>query len=106
MKQPQAALPQTLSLARRVRGLPRAAVGPTLRTMRPQSLLHSRAAWVAAGLLALAGGVAYLVIGGTLWWWLGLAAVMPLVVLMIGRLSEDDDPWPPATGGDGPWGAP
>jgi hypothetical protein len=56
-------------------------------------------------LLALAGGVAYLVMGGALWWWLGLAAVIPLVVLMIGRLSEDGDERPPPMG-DGPWGAP
>jgi hypothetical protein len=74
--------------------------------MSPRSLLHSRAAWVSAGLLAFAGVVAYLVIGGTLWW-LAVAAVAPLAVLMIARLNEDDDQWPPhATGGDGPWGAP
>jgi hypothetical protein len=71
-----------------------------------RSLLHSPVAWVAAGLAALAGGIAYLVIGGTLWWWLGLAATTPLLGLMLGRLSEKDDRWPPATGGDGPWGAP
>jgi hypothetical protein len=85
---------------------PGAALGLTLWTMRPGSLWHSRAAWVAAGLLALAGGVAYLVIGGTLWWWLGLAGVLPLVVLMIGRLSEDGDQGRPPPMGDGPWGAP
>jgi amino acid transporter len=74
--------------------------------MRLRSLLHGAVAWVTAGFVALAGGVAYLVIGGTLWWWLGLAAVMPLVGLMFGRLSEEGDEWPPATGSDGPWGAP
>jgi hypothetical protein len=74
--------------------------------MSARSLLHRRAAWVAAGLLAVAGGVAYLVIGGTLWWWLGLGAALPLVVLMIGRLSEDGDQSPPTPMGDGPWGAP
>ena len=72
--------------------------GRTLRAVSLRSLLHSPVAWVAAGLVAVAGGVAYLVIGGTLWWWLGLAAVAPLVGLMFGRLSEDGDGWPPATG--------
>jgi hypothetical protein len=74
--------------------------------MSPTSLLRSTAAWVAAGLLALGGVVAYLVIGGTLWWWLGLAAVAPLAALMFGRLAQGGDEWPPATGSDGPWGAP
>lgn len=74
--------------------------------MSPRSLLHSQAAWILTGLLALAGGVAYLLIGGDLWWWLGLAAVMPLLALMIGRLSQGDDDWPRATGAEGPWGAP
>ncbi len=74
--------------------------------VRPQSVLHSRVAWVAAALLALAGGTASVAIGGALWWWLGLACVVPLVVLMLGRLAEGDGEWPPATGSDGPWGAP
>lgn len=74
--------------------------------MSPSALLQSRVAWVAAGLLALGGVVAYLVIGGTLWWWLGLAAVAPLVALMFGRLAQGGDDGPPMIGSDGPWGAP
>ena len=74
--------------------------------VRQQSVLHSRVAWVAAALLALAGGTASVAIGGALWWWLGVAAVVPLVVLMLGRLAEGEGEWPPATGSDGPWGAP
>ena len=68
------------------------------------SLPHSRVAWIAAALLAGAGIAAYLVQGGQLWWWLGLGAVIPLVLLMLSRLSGDE--WPPHVGGDGPWGAP
>jgi hypothetical protein len=74
--------------------------------MSLRSLPSSRVAWVAAGLLALGGIVAYAVIGGALWWWLGLAAVAPLAGLMFWRLSHGREEWPPMTGSDGPWGAP
>ena len=77
-----------------------------MELVRLQSLLHSRVAWVAAALLALAGGIASVSIGGALWWWLGLACVAPLVMLMLGRLAKGEGEWPPATGSDGPWGAP
>jgi hypothetical protein len=77
-----------------------------MSAMRFQSLLQSRLAWVATGLLALGGALAYLVIGGALWWWLGLAAVAPLAGLMFWRLAQGRDEWPPMTGSDGPWGAP
>jgi hypothetical protein len=73
--------------------------------MNVPGLLHSRPAWVAAGFLAVAGIVAYLVIGDSAGWYLGLAAVAPLAGLMIWRLAEDDDGYT-APGGDGPWGAP
>ena len=73
--------------------------------MDPGSIVRGRVAWTAAGVLALAGGVAYLVIGGALWWWLGLAAVMPLVLLMAARLKGADNA-PYSGGTDGPWGAP
>jgi hypothetical protein len=74
-----------------------------------RALLESRAAWVATGCLAAAGIVAYLVVGGSTWWWVGLAAVAPLAGLMLWRLADDADdnaPWIPPGGGDGPWGAP
>ena len=70
-------------------------------------LSHRPAAWIVAGLLAAGGWGAYLVIGGELWWWLGLAGVMPLAILMGSRAregSEDGPSTPSAT--DGPWGAP
>lgn len=74
--------------------------------MRIRALLRSRGAWIVAGCLAAAGTVSYVVIGGSTWWWVGLAAVAPLAGLMLWRLAEDDDGWPPPAGGDGPWGAP
>jgi hypothetical protein len=77
-----------------------------MAAMSARSLLRSRAVWLAAGALAAGGAVAYLVIGGTLWWYLGLAAVAPLAGLMLARLAQGRDTWPPISGSDGPWGAP
>jgi hypothetical protein len=56
--------------------------------------------------LALAGGVVYLASDSDLAWWLGGAAVLPLLVLAVriqeGNQEPDDDP----SRDSGPWAPP
>jgi hypothetical protein len=67
--------------------------------------------WTISIALAVTGPLAYLVFGGSQWWYWGQMAVLPLILLAVGRSASRSSrvgPPKPWYGGhmEGPWGPP